>query len=245
MKNIQTKLLISVLVVAVLVALAFVPSLLNRQSAMPNLYGKAIIGDVDEPAAVVHFIVQGDKIFVDENKDDVPQPEELNSDKRLAEIADTKAGIKYDVHEFRLVVAPEAVSEELPQQLGITVDVRGEFSYQQLGVMALSTDPQDGGVVQFNGPISLILVEQVVELPKSGSAIPVRLLAGTVANTTNQPLESNLEKENPTKTEPPPFSLRRVSFVVPEPDKAAPMLRIEYPTDDQPIVEELRLDTMC
>ena len=245
MKNLPSKLIIGVLVIAVLAALAFVPSLINRQSATPNLYGKAIIGDVDDPASIVHFIVQGDKIFVDENKDDVPQPEELNSEKRLAEIADTKAGIKYDVHEFRLVVAPDAVSEKLPQQLGMTADIQGEFSYQQLGVMVLSADPQDAGVVQFNGPISLILPEPDFEFPKSGSEIPVRLLAGTVSSTTTKPHDSNLEKESQTDNEPPPFSLRRISFVVPEPEKAAPMLKIEFPTNDQPVIEEFRLDTMC
>ena len=244
MKNLQTKLLIVVLVVAVLAALAFVPSLLEKRNNSPIFFGRAVFGqDFDDPATVVHFIVRGNEIFVDMNKDDIPQPEELNREKRLPELSDADAGISYDIHELRLGIAPESASEQLPQQLGMTVNVRGEFSFQQLGTVVLSTSPQNVSYVQFNGPISLIYTDHDLQLPKGGPETPIRVLAGSVANAANR--SETVDQQEIQEPAPPTFSLSRISYVVPEPENAAPMLKIEYPTDDQPIVEEFRLDTMC
>lgn len=233
MKSIQAKVVFGILAIAILGTT--LPLMLKSRSTGPLYFGKAMFGqNPDDESSVIHFIVRGSEIFVDKNKDNIPQPAELSSDKRLEKITNTEMGVTYDVHELRLGIAPESVSDRLPQQLGMTVDVGGEFSFQQLGTIVLSTDPQQTSWVQFNGPISLIYTDHDLELKKGGQEIAIRVLAGTVADTATG-----------DESEPAPFSLSRISYVVPQPENAAPSLKIEYRSEDQPIVEEFRLDTMC
>lgn len=233
MKSIQTKVVLGILAIAILATT--LPFFLKDRSQEALYFGKAIFGqNPNDETSVIHFIVRGNEIFVDDNMDDIPQPEELNSDKRLAKITNAEKGVTYDVHELRLGLSPESVSDLLPQQLGMTVDVGGEFSFQQLGTIVLSTDPQQASWVQFNGPISLIYTDHDLKLKKGGEETAIRVLAGTVAET-----------KTGDDSEPAPFSLSRISYVVPQPEKAAPVLRIEYLSEEQPIIEEFRLDTMC
>ena len=245
MKFFQSKLVLGILAVAVLAALTL-PLLLKNRSSAPVYFGKAIFGqDTDDESSVIHFIVRGDEIFVDKNADNIPQPEELNSDKRLPEIANREMGVTYDVHELRLGLAPESVSDRLPQQLGMTVEVRGEFPFQQLGTIVLSTDPQHTNWAQFNGPISLIYTDHDLELKKGGHETAIRVLAGTITESVQDSDPPETAAGDQTDSASAPLSLNRISYVVPQPKNAAPLLRIEYPTEDQPIVEEFRLDTMC
>ena len=246
MKNPQSKIVIGVLAVIALAVIAFLPGLSKNGGSSSDalFFGKTVFGhDLDSPSSVIHFIVRGDEIFVDQNQDNIPQPEELNKDKRLPEIQGSQAGAKYRVHELRLGISPTSVSEQLPQQLGMTVDVASdEFSFQQLGTVVLSTDPLNSSFVQFNGPLSLIYTDDDLALPKGGPETAIRVLVGTK---TKDEAKSTNTSSNGQNEPSQSFSLSRMSYVVPQPDVAAPQLRIEYPTNDQPIVEEFRLDTMC
>lgn len=245
MKFFQSKLVLGILAVVVLAALTL-PLLPSNRNSAPIYFGKAIFGqDTDDESSVIHFIVRGDEIFVDRNTDNIPQPEELNSDKRLPEIANLEMGVTYDVHELRLGLAPESVSDRLPQQLGMTVEVRGEFTFQQLGTVVLSTDPQHANGVQFDGPISLIYTDHDLELKKGGQETAIRVLAGTITESVQDADPPDIAAGDQADSASAPVSLNRISYVIPQPENAAPLLRIEYPTKDQPIVQEFRLDTMC
>lgn len=245
MKILQSKLVIGVLAVVVLAAVTL-PWLLKNQASAPEYFGRAIFGqETSKESSVVHFIVRGDEIFVDKNKDNIPQPEELNTDNRLPEIASSERGVTYDVHELRLGIARELVSQQLPQQLAMTVEVVGDFSYQQLGTIVLSLDPQHTNWVHFNGPISLIYTDSDLELEKGGRETAIRVLAGTITDAGKNSAQSETESAAQSVSTPESFSLNRISYVIPQPENAAPLLKIEYPSEDRPIIEEFRLDTMC
>ncbi len=200
---------------------------------------------MDDESAVVQFIVQGDKIFVDENKDNIPQPEELNTARRLPDKADVKLDVTYKINELRLGIAPELVSDQLPQQLAMTVEVGGGFSYQQLGTVVLSQDPQRTNLVRFNGPVSLIFTDNGMELRKGERETPIQVLVGTLTGPERNSAQNESESANLTASPSEPISLNRISYVIPQPENAAPEVEIEFPTNDQPIVQRFRLDTLC
>lgn len=221
----------------------------SQPAPTPLLFGRALFGpDKTDDAMVFHFIVDGDKIYVDRNKDDVPQPDELFSAKELALLTDDDTQSTYRVHELRLIVNPKMVSEKLPQQLGLTTDIAGPVTYQQLGAVRLTPDPKNPDWIQFHGANHLIFADVGASLTP-GTETGLRLWIGTNAIGSALELGSTAAKTNASEIQNVSLDqvdeTQRFASNVPIKNEMVPQLKIEIPTDGSPFIETLYLDDFC
>lgn len=205
-------------------------------------FGRAVFGpDISDASAVYHFIVKGEDIFVDANKDDIPQPDELNSDRELPLLEDPKNGLTYEVG-MSIGISPSAVSESLPQQLALTVKVRGSHNYSQAGSVVLSPDPTETNWLHFGGPLRMwCLDEEAVLLAGSDTATELTVFLATVS----EGPASMLGQPGQVAKKPDEFRMSAAAFVIPGPSTPFPELEITYPTESEPLVQEYVLDKFC
>lgn len=214
-----------------------------------TLYGKVVLGsDLQDDSSVVHFIVRGPDIYVDRNKDNDPQSDELITNGELPLIRDSSGAATYRIFELRLGVALKVVSESLAQQLGMTVDVGGDFNYEQIGTLLLKPNPDDATWIQFNGPVQLFNNQEGLTLFKGGNPVELQLFAGTIARGPGQQLGTPNQLPAPKNGSQPltdTDDLRRITYIVPMQNSPVPQARVEFPAADGPIVQEFDLDKFC
>ena len=238
------KLVLVVLVIAGLVFLGFL-LLPNRQADQsPSLvdatyYGKILLGpdDADE-AKMIHFIVKGREIYVDENKDGIPQPEERDTDRSLELIEDAEAGVTYEVTGLRTGLAPESLSENRPQQLGMDVKIAGTQNYLQSGSVVLTRDAASSNWLNFNGPVQMFYADEAGLQKGAAKPTELKIYLGTVAR------ESHAGGEQAADAEDADW-MSRTAFIIPDETTPFPKVTIKYPSKGEPVIQELDLDTFC
>lgn len=243
MKTTTSKIILTVLALGAAIGIAIF-NLPKPSVAQPLLFGRALFGpDRTNDSAVVHFIVRGAEIFVDKNKDDIPQPGELNQSEQLETIRDAAAS--YHASQIRLAVNPQFVTEKLPQQLSMNVDVQGQVQYQQMGTIKLSSNPQTPDWIHFHGPTRLIFTEPELPLTQ-GSQGELRIWVGNNAigsalGLGSAPKLTDVSTVNSAALD----ETVRFAHVVPVPGEMVPELQIEIPTDGAPSIETLLMNDFC
>ena len=146
-----------------------------------SFYGRALFGkDAADATAWLHFIVQGEQVFVDRNRNNVAEQDEL---------FDAKTGIALSIgdEQFSLVaaengIAPDAVSETLPQSLMLQVDVTANRSYRMSGKMHLVQSPEHCNWLHFGGNLQFLLMEQPTFRAGAESPAELKVFVGSVTN---------------------------------------------------------------
>jgi hypothetical protein len=209
-------------------------------------YGRVCLGpDKTKEDMILHFIVQGQRIFLDKNKDDIGHPEERLESDELEPIQEPNSDVKYQVKEIRLTKGLAMVSPELPQNLGLTVIVSGKQSFEQLGRVVMSTDPKNPGWAHLDGHSHLIFGDPEIQLV-AGESAQLTFFFGTHAIGegidlgTPRILEADKMTDWNQLTED-----NRFSTVVPKEGGPYPILEIEIPTDGEPFVDRLPLNEFC
>ena len=163
-------------------------------------------------------------------------------------IRDEKTNATFLTHELRLVVNPKFVSERLPQQLSLTCDVDAGFQYQQIGTIALSTDPKTPSWTHFHGPTKLVFTDPGMPLLRGSEKTEIRVWVGTSAQGQGIDLGTIAAAGNQS-AQPDSLAVpelpQRFAFIVPVPGKPVPTATIEFPTDGSPIIQQLSLDDFC
>ena len=202
-------------------------------------FGRILLGpDKSNESMVYRFIVQGGDLYVDENKDNIPQAGELDTDGRLPLIEDVAAGVSYDVSGIRLGLAPENVSDTLPQQVAVTVDVAGKQPFTQAGSIVMTRDPATSNWLHFNGPLQMLYVNDAGLHKGSKRGTEVKVYLGTIADA---PTLENGESGDFAEED----LMKQTAIVIPNQSTPFPHVSIKYESEDGPIVQELDLDTFC
>jgi hypothetical protein len=218
----------------------------GNSSANLQFFGRACLGpDKSNNEMVLNFVVQGSDIFLDQNKDDIAQPEEHLDTNQLPLIEDSASGTQYQLKELRLTKGVDLVSKDLPQCLALTVAVSGENKFEQIGQVFMSTQAEDAKWVHFNGRNRMIFGDPEVELT-AGEKIQLTVFFGTNAVGegrdlgTPRILEADKAQvwEELTETD-------RFSPVLPASGTVFPELEIEIPTTGEAFVSKISLDEFC
>jgi hypothetical protein len=218
----------------------------GNSGANLQFFGRACLGpDKSNNEMVLNFVVQGSDIFLDQNKDDIAQPEERLDTNQLPVIEDSVSGTQYQLKELRLTKGVELVSKDLPQCLALTVAVSGENNFEQIGQIFMSTQAEDVKWVHFNGRNRMIFGDPEIALT-AGEKIQLTVFFGTNAVGegrdlgTPKILEADKVQvwEELTETD-------RFSPVLPASGTVFPELEIEIPTSGEAFVSKISLDEFC
>jgi hypothetical protein len=244
MNSIGLKLVLVALVMAGLVLTGFL-LMPNRQAAeSPSLadaayFGKILLGPGEaDDSKMIHFIVQGREIYVDKNRDGIPQPDERQTGRSLEPIEDTQSGVTYEVSGLRTGLAPETLSDNRPQQLGLDVLISGPQKFTQSGSIVMTRDATASNWLNFNGPVQMFYEDQTSLQKGSAKPTEVKIYLGTVAG------NSNVDGEPSADTGDAGW-MSRTAFIIPDETTPFPKVTIKYPSDGEPVVQELDLDTFC
>ena len=248
MKSTIQKIGLSAIVLAglVLACIKLMPSRAAGEVGSNSLYfGRILIGpDKTDDSKIFHFIVQGRDLYVDENKDNIPQPEELDTVRSLPLIEDPESKTIYEVSGLRLGLAPENVSDKLPQQLGMTVEVQGKQAYTQSGSVVLTRDPEKSNWLHFSGPLEMLFLDDI-GLHKGGAKpSQLKLYVGSVARGSASDIANSSDAAGLNL-------ISRTAFLIPDETTPFPRVTIKYAAegedavDGTPIIQELDLDTFC
>jgi hypothetical protein len=248
LKTFNQRIVVALLAIIAVAGVA-VALLARPATVQPLMFGRVLFGlDKTNPAAVYHFIVRGPEIFVDANKDDIPQAEERCNAQQLELIRDEKTNVTFLTHEIRLVVNPKFVSETLPQQLSMTCDIDAGSLYQQIGTITLSTDPKTPSWTHFHGPTKLVFTDPGMPLLKGSEGTEIRVWVGTSAEgqgiELGTPAAADEQTTQPDSQAIPDMPLR-FAHIAPKLGKPVPTATIEFPTDGPPLIEQLSLDDFC
>lgn len=206
----------------------------SRSAAKPVLYGTALVGDRNNSPTELEFMVQGSKIYVDQNDDGQPQADEELPDRKMQPITNPATGITFTVSKIDLGVAPESVSETLTQKLILYVDIGEESPYQMSGKMAVT--PEKENWLNFGGPMEFLDMQKL-SLKKSKQPEEIKLFVGTVASGSADAHDDSLADPTETfrtsiviPTEKPPFPIGSIKFFIP---------------NSEPVVKEFVMDHFC
>jgi hypothetical protein len=244
----QKKIIVAAILLVLLVVGLFLLQGKKAETLASELvfYGRVCLGpDKTNGDLTLHFIVQGERIFLDRNKDDVAQPDERLVSDELEPIANPATGVTYRITEIRLTKGLAMVSAELPQNLGLTVIVTGNQSYEQLGRVVLSIDPQNPGWAHIDGNNRLIFGDAEIEL-MAGEVFQLAFYFGTNAIGrgadvgTERILNSDQNIDLFQLTESDQFSP-----VVPQEGGPYPEMTIKIPTSGEPFLERIPLNEFC
>jgi len=224
-----------VLLLAVIATLVIGVLFYNLQPEVPPvLYGTALIGDRNNSPTELEFMVQGSKIYVDQNDDGQPQAAEELPDRKMPAVTNPETNMTFTVSKIDLGVAPESVSETLTQKLILYVDIGDKSPYQMTGKMVLT--PEKENWLNFGGSMTFLEMEKLA-LKKSSQPEEIKLFVGTVASGLVDAHDDSLPDPNETfrttiviPTEKPPFPIGSIKFFVP---------------DSEPVVKEFVMDHFC
>ncbi len=205
-------------------------------------FGRALIGpDRDNDEMMLHFIVQGNNIYLDQNKDDIPDPDELLTTNQLPPIVNPTSEVKYLVKEIRLGKSPQLVDEDFPQALGLTVEVEDKVVYSMGGSINMSVNPQTSDWVHFAGKLEF-LFDPEDELFTVGSTAEIRVNVGTKAYGSAHDLGGEDDSSLPTNGSEEDV---RISMMLPIDALIAPDVEIRIPTDSEMYTTKLNLGQAC
>lgn len=208
-------------------------------------YGRVFLGpNSTNSDLILHFIVQGERIFLDRNKDDLAQPEERLLSNELEPITDSATGLTYHVKQLRLTKTLAIVTEELPQNLALTAVVSGDFSFEQLGRLVLSLDPQQPGCTPINGNNHLMCGDSELDLI-AGNLLQLRFYFGTNVSDCKAAPSSSTPQVGTTPDGIQLVDIEEFSPIVPHEDGPHPELIVEIPTAGEPFIDRGPLNEFC
>jgi hypothetical protein len=209
-------------------------------------YGRVCLGpDKTNQDLILSFIVQGPDIYLDRNNDSVAQADERLQTNELPVINDDAAGVKYHVHELRLTKGVDLVSRELPQSLAMTVSISGKVDYEQIGQIAMSTEPQSPQWVHFHGNNRLIFGDQEIQLePEKNYQLKVHFGTNAVGQGRDLGTPKILEADKSVDWQSLSYT-DRFATILPNKDGIYPEMTIEIPTRGETFVGRIPLKEFC
>lgn len=212
----------------------------NRSTPGTPYYGRALFGnDATDSQAWQHFIVQGDQVFVDQDRDAVADS---------SEVFDSSSGLKFSVgnREYSIVAAQagvdaDAVSESLPQRLQLEVDVHGVRPYRMAGKMLLTHDPDDCNWLHFGGELQFLVMDPPRLRAGAKTAAELKIFIGTP---TSGPLTQNDMTTSTSSSQPDVF---RTAIVIPVRQSPYPSLELAFDLNGtmEPAPQQLVMDQFC
>ena len=176
------KYLVTFLALAVTAVVAWI-FLQNQPSGAESYFGRALLGhDIGDESAWLHIIVQGENVFFDENKDDSCNESERFHSGEPRQF--TVGGRVYEITNATPGIAADAISESLPQQIHLTVDVLDERPYRMAGKMVATTTPEKCNWIQFGGKLDFLVMSQPKLRAGNETAAEVKIFIGTTTSGT-------------------------------------------------------------
>lgn len=208
----------------------------NRPMVSTHCFGRVLLGnDSVDPAAWVHFIIQGDQVFVDHNRDNEPQQTEgfdvqnglnLTVGERNFHIAKASAGL-----------SPEAVSETLPQSLHLQVVVKDPAPYTMAGKLIMSPSYEECNWLQFGGELRFLATNE--PNLRAGMSKPAELKIFIGTTTMGSPETGSIVQTGTTKKP----DMLRTAIIIPEHQPPFPNLKIQFGEDSKS--ETIVMDHFC
>ena len=152
----------------------------NPSNKAESYYGRALFGkDAADASAWLHFIVQGEKVFIDRNRNNVADSDEL--------FVPTQAeNLKIGNRQYSLVaantgIAPDAVSDSLPQSLMLQVEVDAQRDFTMSGKMHVVNSPERCNWLHFGGDLQFLVMDQPSFRAGAETPAELKIFIGSVA----------------------------------------------------------------
>jgi hypothetical protein len=212
------------------------------QSTSPGadltFYGQVRLGtDPSNEELGLDFVVRGDRIFLDRDRNQQMDPEELVDSSEEIEVMDARNQIRYRIRNMRLARAVSLVSEQEPQRLGLTVTSDQFPGFEQLGNLPLSLRPQPSAAIEFFGRQEFVFDDYQDGLMIGGES-EIRVNLGTVARKSAALKDDEvLEEKGLNQT--------RLAILLPSPSGPFPQVEIVFSNGEEQQLLKKTLDKAC
>ena len=212
----------------------------SQSTPRSRYYGRALFGDSStDSAAWLHFIVQGNRVFVDQNKDDVADATEVFASRQGIRL--TVGEREYSIVSAQPGIIADAVSDTLPQRLHLEVDVLDDRPYRMAGKMLLTDSPDECNWLQFGGDLQFIVMDRPRFRAGAKAAAELKIFIGTP--TSGSP-STNAVANKINSAKPDVF---RTAIVIPVRQTPYPTLELAFDHDGLPesATQQLLMDQFC
>ena len=192
-------------------------------------FAKILVGpDNSDDSQRLNFIAVGRDIFLDRNKNGVPEENELLSADEKIHVSPSNSKHPFEIT-AKVALDPSLISESLPQRLDVLAKVASEPPYQLSAKMLMTPQPADTNWVHFGGPLKFFTNSDSDLRLQRNSTIPeqLKLFLGTA------PEGSFSSDQIAQQEESTPIPMQyRTTVVIPEKQPPYPQAIIKFELDN-------------